>query len=699
MKDNNDSSTLKCNAKNESTIEQPDSNVVDSTPPDKGNMKRKESFLKRLFSRKRSSTSVPQSPPSPTQKKYHSKKNQDSKISLKRNASLQEKIEFHQTALSVEVFDDNLSAIDEGKQPASAAMANSRLLTTTIEINATPGSVGQVNIDDYDQAAVKTIAESVAENVVNQAILVVESDINNSTKAENNESLLQNETSTKALKDKRKKKERKGSTDTPTERAVITHNTSHSESLVETVKVEFKEDKDDDSSSESNESNTSDNDIGIVQPMDVEEFEKFGEDVSKPQRHPSTDTGLSDASPDNQPLDSLTFDQPTNGIPSAVVRAIHKDLQILSESIDQDLDKLANEREEDLQKMDEDISSSVSNIAMEKLEEAQVIPRTPLLQSTPSVTAEPLIMQKEDTSHSTGLVKRLSSNFSEKNHTHTTNATAAATATNTSSIVKQLSGNFVETAAEKNISTSLSEGKPIRKSSSIQERMKMFGEKIPEIVVPTGPLRLSSGDQKSQQGDTKPPEVNKVEENDTVTPLMAISNASLRRSSLNKLKLDGLKAEAQEQPSSLDTKKQKWRMSPLEFSNKPGSPVTGRRFLDSGSPLSSRRFSFKKHDPESLELFMNPTSLDHLTELHEKAMSDAKALAIKRTEALLESPALNERTAPDAFRRLLSQENNKFIWCVKDTWYSWLELIDELPLECDSEECYILLHVSMSIEK
>ena len=672
IKDNNSSATVKQDAKKESSVEQTESSVGDSTPPEKGNIKRKESFLKRLFSRKRSSTSVPQSPPLPAKKKYLSKKNEDSKTSSKQNASLQEKIEFHQTALSVEVFDDDLPAINEEKQQASAAMASSSLYNTTVEISAIPDSAGQVSIDDDNQAAVKTIAESVAENVVKQALLVIENDINNSIRAENSDSLLHNEAS-----------------------------------LVETVMVRFKKvDKDDDSSSESNESNTSDNDMGIIQPMDVEEFEKFCEDVSKPQNYQSTNTGLFNATPDNQPLYSLTFDQPTNGIPSTVVRAIHKDLQILSESIDQDLNKLANEnqeQEEDLQKTDEDISSSVSNIAMEKLEEAQVIPHTPLLQSTPSVTPEPLIVQKEDASHSTSLVKRLNSNFSERNHTHASNtATGIATATNTSTIVKRLSGKFVETAAEKNVSTNSSfEERAIRRSSSTQERMKMFGEKITEIIIPIGPLQSSSVDQKSQQGDTKPPEVNKVEEPDLVTPLMAISSASLRRSSLtsvDKLKLEGLKAEAQEQPLSLEGKKQKWRMSPLEFSNKPGSPVTGRRFLGPGSPLSSHRLSFKKHDPESLGQFMNPTSLDHLTELHEKAMDNAKALAIKITEALLEDATLNERTAPDAFRRLVSQENNKFVWCVKDTWYSWLELINELPLECDSEECYILLHVRMLIE-
>ena len=694
VKDSEDTktfSTFKSNAKKENTVEQPESSLVDSTPADKGNMKRKESFLKRLFTRKRSSTSVLQNPPPPSKKKHHAKESKDSRTSLKENASLQEKIEFHQTALSVEVFDDDEICLptvsEEAQQAKAAAVVNSSVHTTTVEINSTPDSVAncQAKDDDYTQDAVKATAESVAENVVNQAILVVENDTNKSIKAEANETLPQTKTSTKALKVK--KKERK-TTDMPAERPMITHN-----------KASIKNSSSDyDTSSESNESNTSDNNLGI-QPMEIEEFEKFGEEVGKSQNHQSADASLSEAlltTPSNPPIDGLTFEQPPNGIPSTVVRAIHKDLQFLSESIDKDLDKLLNEnqeQEDELREMDENISSSVSNIALEKLEEAQLIPHVPLLQSTPAVTAS---NSTPTSTNATSLVKQLSGNFSEEYHTHAINTTTT-TSGEPPNIVKQLSGNFNETLADQKVVKSPSlEGRALkRKSNSIQERLKLFGEKIPEIIISTDPLQSGSTEENLQQGDTRPPETSKVEENDVVTPLKNISSASLRRSSLtnvDKLKLDGLKGEVQE-PLSLEAKKQKWRMSPLEFSNKPGSPVAVRRFMDSGSRLSSHRLSLKKHDPESLELFMNSANLDHLAKLHEKTLDDAKALAIKRAEALLEDPALNERTAPDAFRKILSQENNKFIWCVKDTWYSWLELIDELPLELDSEDCYILLHV------
>ena len=681
-------STFKSSAKKESVVEQPESSVGDSASADKGNIKRKESFLKRLFSRKRSSTSVLQNAPPPSKKKHH-KQNKDSKTSLRENASLQEKIEFHQTALSVEVFDDDgtcLPTVGEEAQQANSAAVNS---STTVEINSTPDSVAnrQVNDDDCNQATVKTIAESVAENVVNQAILIVENDI---SVAEGNKALPQTKTSTKAKVKKKKKKDRKGTDIQP----VITHNKANTSStpFVETEVKFNKSDQDQnagikassfdldyDTSSESNESNTSDNNLAI-QPMEIEEFEKFGEEVGKPQTHQSADENLSTpVSP--PPMDSWTFDQPTDGIPTTVVRAIHKDLQVLSESIDKDLDKLINEnqeQEDDTQKMDEHMSSSVSNIALEKLEEAQVIPHIPLLQSTPVAVTGSDSNSTPISTNATSLVKRLSSNFSEEKHTLGINA-----ASTTSEELTHMKSPSLEGRALK------------RKSNSIQERMKLFGEKIPEIIIPVPSYEPSSMYENSQQEDTRPLETDKVEENDVMTPLKIISSTSLRRSSLknvDKLKLDGLKGEVPE-PSSPEAKKQKWRMSPLECTNKPGSPVAVKRLMDSGSRLSSHRLSLTKHDPESLELYMNSANLDHLTKLHEKALEDAKVLAVKRAEALLEDPALNERTAPDAFRKVFSQESNKFIWCVKDTWYSWLELMDEFPLELDSEDCYILLHV------
>lgn len=685
-------STFKSSPKKESVVEQPESSIGDGASPDKKNIKRKESFLKRLFSRKRSSTSVLQNAPPPSKKKHPTKESKASRTSLKENASLQEKIEFHQTALSVEVFDDDgtcLPTVSEEAQQANTATVNSSLHVTTVEINPTPDLVAncEANDDDYNQTAVKTVAESVAEDVVNQAILAVENDISKSVKAEGDKALLQAKTSTKAKVKKKKKKERKG-TDIPAEGSHNKANTS-STPFVDMVKKADQDqsagiktasfDLEYDTSSESNESNTSDN---AIHPMEIEEFEKFGEEVGKPQNQQSADASLSEAlltTPVSPPMDSWTFDQPTNGIPSTVVRAIHKDLQVLSESIDKDLDKLINEnqeQEDDIQKIDENMSSSVSNIALEKLEEAQVIPYIPLLQSTPAVVTASNSDSTPVSTNATSLVKQLSSSFSEENHAHAINAASSTT-----------SGEPTRPSLEGRVLK--------RKSNSIQERLKLFGEKIPEIIVPTAPHQSHSMEESSQEGDTRPLETNKIEENDIVTPLKNISSTSLRRSSLtnvDKLKLDGLKGEVQESLSP-EAKKQKWRMSPLEVANKPGSPVAVRRFMDSESRLSSHRLSLTKHNPESLELYMNSANLDHLTKLHEKALDDAKALAVIRTEALLEDPTLNERMAPDAFRKILSQESNKFIWCVKDTWYSWLELMDEFPLELDSEDCYILLHV------
>lgn len=717
-KDNEDTatfSTFKGDAKKESTIEQPESSVVESPPAEKGNIKRKESFLKRLFSRKRSSSSVLQSPPPSAQKKRHTKESSDSMPLLKEKATLQEKIEFHQTALSVEVFDDDgkcLPVISEEGQHPNIKVIDSSPQTTTVEINFTADSLvnHQLEVEDHHQAAVKSVAESVAENVVNQAILVIENDIN---KSEDDKSLPQNKASPKALKVKKKKKKQKKSTDRPVERAVITHNktSTYSPPFVETVNVEFKKDEgtskasssDYDTSSESNESNTSDNELES-KPMDIAGFENFGEVVDNTQKQrevefnhgdhekQSVDESPSDAhlssnlrTPDN-PL--MTFNQPTaaNGIPSTVVRAIHKDLQVLSESIDKDLDKLLDENQDQEDEKDEDVSSSASNIAMEKLEEARVISHMPLAQSTSEAVAVHVQSESIDDAAATSMetkniVKHLSSN------THATNTSSST------SFVKRLSSTYDENVVERQVAQvpSSFDGKGLKKSSSIQERMKLFGEKIPDKNTTATPKIVVEKSQ--QKKNAKLPEMNKVEESDVVTPLKNISNASLRRSSLtnvDKLKLDGLKGEGQE-PSSLEAKKQKWRRSPLELSNKPGSPVAGRWFMDPGSPLSPR---LKKHDPESLELYMNSANLDHLVKLHEKTLDDAKLLAIQRAEALLADPTLNEQSTPEAFRGILFQGNKKFVWCVKDTWYSWLELMDELPVELDSEDCYILLHVS-----
>ena len=734
IKENEDTttfSTFKVETKKENAAEQPESSTVDVPPVEKGNLKRKESFLKRLFSRKRSSSSVLHSPsPDQKKKKHRTKESSDAKTSWKEKATLQERVEFYQTAISVEVFDDDgmpMPAVSEEAQQTNSTVANSRLHTTTVEINSSPDLVAncQIKVDNYDQAAVKTVAESVAENVVNQAILAVVNDTNASAKAEDDKSLPQSNASTEAPKLRRKKSKESG-TDIPVEEVVISHDrasASYSAQFVETVKDQDKSSgikMDYDTSSESNESNTSDNTFGI-KPMNIEEFENFGEDVDKLQEQRETEfnhihhekhseddslSGVHLASvlctPNNPPMDDLAFNQPGNGIPSTVVRAIHKDLQVLSESIDKDLDKLLNEnedQEDSLLKMDEEISSSVSDIALEKLEEAQVISNMPLVQSTTKVAT---IVRKENIDQSTvtpteskSRVKRLSKNFTENDSAHTTDAATLTVMTRKpSDHFRQLSSNFKETAADKNaITNPSSEGKPLKKSSSIHERLKLFGEKNSEITVAIVPPQ-SNSTESPQQVDTKPPEMIKTEENDVVTPLKPISSASLRRSSLtnvDKFKLDGLKGEMQE-PISLEAKKQKWRMSPLELANKPGSPVTGRR-MELGSPLSLRRAMQKKHDPESLELFMNSANLDYLTKLHEKQLDDAKMLAITRAEAILEDPTLNERMAPEAFKEVLSQKNNKFIWCVKDTWYSWLEPMDELPLELDSEDCYMLLHV------
>ena len=733
-------STFKSDTKMEDTDERSESPVVDAPPNDKRSMKRKDSFLKRLFSRKRSSSSVPQSPPPAQKMKHHSKEVRGSRSSLKEKATLQERIEFYQTALSVEVFDDdetNMPAISEEAPHTDTVAATSGLHTTTIEINATPDAVTncQVKVDDFDQAAVKTVAESVAENVVNQAILAVENDITRTAKTEDDKSLPQSKTPMKAPKVKRKKKKKKRTTesDSPFEKAMITHDrtsTSYSSQLVETVKVDFTtadqdsdikafsfSSSDHDTTSESSESDTSDDEFGI-KLMNIEEFEKFGEDIDKQkqrevefndvhsekQNADETSSNAHSASllhtPNNLLTDDVAFSHQANGIPSTVVRAIHRDLQVLSESIDKDLDKLLNENDEqddNLLKMDEDISSSVSDIALEKLEEAQVISHIPLLQSTPRVA---VVMEKENLDDLTATTsvesKSLNKQTSSSSSTadDATNRTAAAS-TEPSGLVKRLSSNLNEAAADKKVVKSPSfEGKPIKRGNSIQEKLKLFGENIPEVTIVVPPLQ-SSDIERSQQVDTKPPETVKVEEDDVVTPLKTISGVMLRRGSLptaDKLKFDGLIAGETQEPLSLEAKKQKWRKSPLELTNVPGSPVAKRQFKNAGSPLKPHRTS-QKHDPESLELFMKSANLDYLTSLHEKTVEDAKVLAIKRAEALLEDPTFNKISAPDAFREVFAQVNKKFIWCVMDTWYSWLELMDELPVELDSEECYMLLHV------
>ena len=139
-------------------------------------------------------------------------------------------------------------------------------------------------------------------------------------------------------------------------------------------------------------------------------------------------------------------------------------------------------------------------------------------------------------------------------------------------------------------------------------------------------------------------------------------------------------------------------MSPLELVTKPGSPLSARRVLDLGSPLSPKRASFKKHDPEALELFMSSANIERLTKLHEQKLDEHKHLAIMRASALLEEPTLSDYRVPEAFREILSLERKRFIWCIKDTWYSTLEPEEELPVELSSEECYILLQVSYQMQ-
>ena len=734
-------STFKSDTKVEDTVEQPEQpDVVDGPPNDKRSFKQKESFLKRLFSRKRSSSSVLQGPPPAQKKKHHSKDGYDSRSSLKEKATLQERIEFYQTALTVEVFDDNgttMPAISEEAQHTDAVVATSGVHTTTVEINSTPDAVAncQTEVDDFSQSAVKTVAESVAENVVNQAILVVKNDITRPATTEDDKSQPQSKTSTKApkVKGKKKKGRKTRESDAPVEKAMITHDrtsTSYSSQLVETVKVDFtRVDQDlniktpsssdsDYTASESSESDSNDDDEFGTKPMNIEEFEKFGEDVDKQkqrelefnhvrgEKQSADDTSSNTHSafilhtPNNALTDDVAFNQPTNGIPSTVVRAIHRDLQVLSESIDKDLDKLLNdndEQDDDLLKMDEDISSSVSDIALEKLEEAQVISHIPLIQSTPK---EAVVIQKENaddlttatSTESKNLTKQLSSSSSTTDNAR--NATTASSA-EPAGLIKQLSNNLNEAVTDRKVVKSPSfEGKARKRGSSIQEKMKLFGEKIPELTIAVPPLQ-SSDMVRSQQADTNPLDTKKIEEDDVVTPLKSISGVSLRRGSLptaDKLKFDGLIVGETLEPSSLEAKKQKWRLSPLELTNTQGSPVAERRFVNASSPLHPRRAS-QKHDPEHLELFMKSANLDYLTSLHEKTMEDAKLLAIKRAKALLEDPAISKQSIPDAFREVLLQINKKFIWCVMDTWYSWLELMDELPVELDSEECYMFLHV------
>ena len=86
-----------------------------------------------------------QGPPTAQKKKHHSKDGNDSRSSLKEKATLQERIEFYQTALTVEVFDDNgttMPAISEEAQHTDAVVATSGVHTTIVEINSTPDAVG-----------------------------------------------------------------------------------------------------------------------------------------------------------------------------------------------------------------------------------------------------------------------------------------------------------------------------------------------------------------------------------------------------------------------------------------------------------------------------------------------------------------------------------------------------------------------------
>ena len=674
-------STFRIGSKKDKNQE-PTEATVEDAPLGEGNFERKsskrESFLKRLFSRKRSSSAEPQSPP-PPQKKQHNKENDVPQPQKK--MSLEEKIEFHKTAIAVEVFD--------GTQ-----------LPTLSE---------EVPRKYLGKSTVKQVAEAVTENVVTQALLTIKNEDN---KQGSNDQPILNKISAKG-KEKKKKKRRQEDGPPSVEKAVVSRDrasTAYSAPFVETVKVEFKKDKkgkrafvksfsssdlDYDSSPESTDSETEGDRFGI-KPMEIDEFQQFGEDVEKfqalqeqretefnrlyPEEKNIADESLTGANLTSF-VDSpkqLSKEQPTDddtGLPPVIVNAIHRDLQALSDSIDQDLDKLLNEGNEndgDELNIEDMSSSSDSNIALEKLEEAQIIPQS---KSTPKLAPKVVHEQKEST-----LVSNRASAPVE-------------------SMVRRLSGQFEATVA----SSSPAGGKAMKKSNSIQEKLKMFGEPIDENKV-TPPPKMEKPKLKPKPAqETTAQEAVKVEEerDDEVKPLKLITNTSLRRGSLNnvdKLKLDGLKGEAQEQvplsPLSADAKKQQWRMSPLELATKPGSPVAARRALDLGSPLSHKRASFKKHDPEALGLFMNSANIERLTKLYEQKLDEHKLLAIKRANALLEEPKLSDYRVPEAFREILSQERSRYIWCIKDTWYSWLEPAEELPLELSSEECYILLQVS-----
>ena len=664
------------------TTQEPAEAIVDDAPLGEGNFERKsskrESFLKRLFSRKRSSSSEPQSPPLP-QKKPNNKENNESQPQKK--MSLEEKIEFHKTAITVEVFDEpQLPTLSE-----------------------------EVPQKGLDNSAVKQVAETVTENVVNQALLAVENDDKNHGNCD--QPILDK------ISAKGQKKKRHQENGPPTvEKAVVSRDrasTAYSAPFVETVKVEFKKDKkgkrafvksfsssdlDYDSSPESTDSEPEGDQFGI-KPMEVDEFQQFGEDVEKlqalqeqretefnrlyPEEKHREDESLTGANltsfvdGSKHPSEEQITDEA--GIPPVIVNAIHRDLQALSDSIDQDLDKLLNENDEidgNELNIEDMISSSESNIALEKLEEAQIIPQS---KSTPKIAPKVVHEQKEST-----LVS---------------NQTSAPV----QSMVRRLSGQF-EAAAT---TTSQNVVRSIKKSNSIQEKLKMFGNKIDENKV-TPPPKMEKPKLKPKPvEETSAQVVVTVEEesDDEVKPLKLITNTSLRRGSLNnvdKLKLDGLKGEAQEQvpvsPLSADAKKQSWRMSPLELVTKPGSPLSARRALDLGSPLSPKRASFKKHDPEALELFMSSANIERLTKLHEQKLDEHKHLAIMRASALLEEPTLSDYRVPEAFREILSLERKRFIWCIKDTWYSTLEPEEELPVELSSEECYILLQVSYQMQ-
>jgi len=670
-------STFRIGSKKEKTQESAEAVVAD-TPLGEGNFERKsskrQSFLKKLFSRKRSSSSEPKSPP-PPQKKQHNKENSDSQPQKK--MSLEERIEFHKTAITVEVF-------DETELPTLTEEAQQK------DIDATAVSVQQV-------------AQAVMENVVNQALLVVEND--DSKQGSSNQPVLDNI----AAKGKEKKKRHKEDGPPSVEKAVVSRNrasTAHSAAFVETVKVEFKKKKkekrafvksfsssdlDYDSSPESFDSEPEGDQFGI-KPMEVDEFQQFGEDVEKfqalqeqrekefnrlyPEEKRTGDESLTIANLTSfvdgpkQPSKEQSSDDA--GIPPLVVHAIHKDLQALSDSIDKDLDKLLSEDNENEGNIEDTVSSSESNIALEKLEEAQIIPQS---KSTPKTAPKFKREQKESTLLS--------------------NQTSAAPE---QSMVRRLSGQFEPVGT-----SSQAGGRSMKKSNSIQERLKMFGEKIdknkatplPKMDKPKPKLKPEETTTTTQVEEVKGEE----EKDDKVKPLKLITPTSLRRGSLSnvdKLKLDGLKGEEQVPPSPIspNAKMNQWRMSPLEMVTKPGSPVLARHTLGMGSSLSPTRSSFKKHNPEALDLFMNSANIEHLTKLHEQKIDEHKLLAIQRANSLLEEPTLSDYRVPEAFREILSLEKSRFIWCIKDTWYSWLEPAEELPMELSSEECYILLHVS-----